>query len=383
MKIPFHRPFITDEEIAEVNDSLQSGWLTMGPKTLRFEEEFQRYIGAKYSIAVNSCTSALHLALKAIDLQPGDEVIVPSMTFTATGEVVCYFNARPVIVDVDRDTLNVNAETIENSITGKTRAIIPVHYAGQSCQMDEIIALAKKKNLYIIEDAAHAIPSRYKGKLIGSIGDLTCFSFYATKTLSTGEGGMITTENAEWVERLKILRLHGISKDAWKRYSSEGSWSYDVVEAGFKYNMTDIQAGLGLAQLKKIDTMTEMRERIANKYSNAFSNNDLITTPIVREENESSWHLYVIKLNVDSLLIDRMAFIEELAKTGIGVSVHFIPLHRHPFYRNTFAYERKDFPNAEWVFERIVSLPIYPGMKDEEVNYVIDAVIDIAERNRR
>jgi len=297
--------------------------------------------------------------------------------------VVCYFNARPVIVDVDRDTLTVNIAQIENSITGKTRAIIPVHFGGQPCEMDAINELAKRRGLYIVEDAAHAIPSRYKGKLIGSIGDLTCFSFYATKTLSTGEGGMITTENAEWVERLKILRLHGISKDAWKRYSSEGSWSYDVVEAGFKYNMTDIQAGLGLAQLKKIDAMREMREKIANKYSSAFSHNDLITALNIREENESSWHLYVIKLNIDALLIDRSVFIEKLTKTGIGVSVHFIPLHRHPFYRNTFGYERKDFPNAEWAFERIVSLPIYPGMEDEEVNYVIDAVIDIAERNRR
>jgi len=382
MKIPFYKPYITDEEISEVVDSLKSGWLTMGPKTIKFEEEFGRYIESKHSIAVNSCTAALHLALKAINLKPGNEVIIPTMTFTATGEVICYFGAKPVIVDVDKKTHNIDVSEIEKAISPKTRAIIPVHYAGQPCDMDEIMEIAKKHNLYVIEDAAHSLPAWYENKRIGTIGDMTCFSFYATKPLATGEGGMVTTENDEWAEAIRILRLHGISKDAWKRYSKEGSWYYEVVDAGYKYNMTDLQASLGLAQLKKVDWMRERRIEIAQRYTNALKSMEEIFTPFINPDRETAWHLYVIKLNLEVLRIDRKTFIEELKRGGIDTSVHFIPLHKHPYYRNTFGYDPKHFPNSEWIYERIISLPIYPGMKNEEVNYVINNIRDLCKKWR-
>ncbi len=383
MGIPFHKTYITDEEINEVVDSIKSGWITMGPKTVKFEEEFKNYVGTKHSIAVNSCTAALHLALKAINLKQEDEVIIPNMTFTATGEVVCYFNAKPVIIDIDKDTHNMDVSKIEKAITKKTRAIIPVHYAGQPCDMDEILNIAKKYNLNVIEDAAHSLPAWYKNKKIGTIGDMTCFSFYATKTLATGEGGMITTENNEWAENMKMMRLHGISKDAWKRYTGEGSWYYEVVEAGYKYNLTDIQSALGVAQLKKVEWMWEKRKNIAEKYTDAFNKSELITPPFVKSNRISAWHLYVIKLNLEALSIDRAKFIEEIKTKGIGTSVHFIPLHKHPFYKNTFGYKSEDFPASEWIYERVISLPIYPGMTDEEVNRVIEAVMKVAGKNKR
>ncbi len=383
MHIPFHKPYITEEEISEVVDSLQSGWLTMGPKTVRFEQELGKYIGAKHSIAVNSCTAALHLALKAIGLNTGDEVIIPDMTFTATGEVVCYFGARPVIVDVDKETHNLKPEAIEKAITSKTRVIIPVHFGGQPSEMDAIKKIAENHKLIVIEDAAHSLPAWYRNQKIGTIGDMTCFSFYATKTLATGEGGMVTTENDEWAEKINSLRLHGISKDAWKRYTEEGSWYYEVIEAGYKYNMTDIQAALGLAQLRKLEWMWERRKDIAQRYTDAFNSTREIITPIVRSDRKTAWHLYVIKLNPEALRIDRSAFIEELKQRGIGTSVHFIPLHRHPFYQKTIGYNAKDFPDAEWLYECSISLPIYPGMTDEEIDYVIDNTLDVCKKWRR
>jgi dTDP-4-amino-4,6-dideoxygalactose transaminase len=383
MQIPFHRPYITDDEISEVVDSLKSGWITMGPKTVMFEEEFIKYIGAKHAIAVNSGTAALHLTLRAIDLKPGDEVIIPTMTFTATGEVVCYFNAKPVFVDVEKDTLNIDISEIEKAITPETKAIIPVHYGGQPCDMDEIKQIAERYKLRVIEDAAHSLPAWYKTRKIGTIGDMTCFSFYATKPLATGEGGMVTTEKDEWADRIRILRLHGISKDAWKRYSGEGSWYYEVVEAGYKYNMTDIQAALGLAQLKKIEWMREKRERIADKYTAAFKDSELIKTPQVKSDRISAWHLYVIQINLGALNIDRARFIEELKIRGIGTSVHFIPLHKHPFYKNAFRYKSEDFPVAEGLYEKIISLPIYPGMSDESLAAVIESVEDVCRNFKR
>lgn len=381
--IPFHKPYITDDEIAGVVEALKSGWLTMGPKTLKFEEEFSSFLGSRHSISLSSCTAALHLALKVIGLDRDDEVIVPTTTFTSTAEVVCYFGAKPVIVDVEKDTHNIDVSEIERAVTDRTRAIIPVHFAGQPCDMDEILDIAGQRGLKVIEDAAHAVPAKYKDRYIGTIGDMTCFSFYATKTLTTGEGGMITTGNDEWAERLRSIRQHGISKDAWKRYSKEGSWYYEVLEAGYKYNMTDIQASLGLAQLKKQQWMLAERNRIADAYTEAFKHSDLIGVPHVKAQRSSAWHLYIIKLNTEALKTDRAGFIEELKALGIGASVHFIPLHRHPFYRDTFACNEKDFPNAEWVYERSVSLPVYPGMTDEEVDYVIGAVIGVAVKNRR
>ena len=383
MEIPFHKPYITDEEISEVVDSIKSGWLTMGPKTIKFEEKFRDYVGSKYAISMNSCTACLHLALKVIGINEGDEVIIPSITFTATGEVIAYFNAKPVLVDVDKDTFNIDVHKIEQKITNKTRAIMPVHFAGQPCDMDTIKSIAEGNNMKVIEDAAHAIPAWYKDSKIGIIGDITCFSFYATKTLTTGEGGMATTDNEEWADKMRILRLHGISKDAWKRYSNEGSWYYEVLEAGYKYNMTDIQASLGLAQLKKVEWMWAKRKEIARKYTEAFKSLVELNTPYIKPDRKSAWHLYIIKLNLEMLNINRNQFIEELKKRGIGTSVHFIPLFLHPFYRNTFGYSSEEFPASNWVYERIVSLPIYPGMTDENIESVVEAVLSVVKKYRK
>jgi perosamine synthetase len=382
MEIPFHKPYITEDEISGVLDALRSGWITMGPATLEFEERFKEYIGSRNAVSMNSCTACLHLALKAIGLKEGDEVIVPAVTFTATAEVITYFNARPVLVDVDRETCNIDVTQIERKITKRTRAIIPVHYAGQPCDMDEILQIAKKYNLFVIEDAAHAIPAWYKKRRIGTLGDMTCFSFYATKPLTTGEGGMITTENDKWADNLKILRLHGISKDAWKRYTNEGSWYYEVVDAGYKYNTTDIQAALGLAQLKKVDWMCEKRGEIAEKYTEALQPLREVMPPYVKDDRKSAWHLYVIKLNLEMLTIGRNEFIEELKKRGVLTSVHFIPLYRHPYYKDIFSYNSMGFPASEWIYERIISLPIYPGMTEAQVNRVIDAVMEVIAKNK-
>lgn len=382
-EIPFHKPYITEEEISEVLDSLRSGWITMGPKTVEFERRFGEYVGSDHAVSMNSCTACLHLALKAIGLREGDEVLVPAITFTATAEVVTYFNAVPIMVDVDRDTVNIDVTKIEEKITEKTKAVIPVHYAGQPCDMDEILALAGQRRISVIEDAAHAVPAVYRGRRVGSIGDITCFSFYATKSLTTGEGGMATTHNGEWAEAMKILRLHGISRDAWKRYTSEGSWYYEVVEAGFKYNMTDLQAALGIAQLRKCDWMRDRRAEIAERYSSAFASLPGVRPPVVKDDRVSAWHLYVLQIEPEALTIGRDRFIEELKARGVLTSVHFIPLYRHPYYRRTFGYDGQDYPVSEYLFERIVSLPLYPGMSDDDVQLVTDAVRDVVGRFRR
>lgn len=383
MEIPFHKPYITEDEIAGVVDSLKSGWLTMGPKTIQFEKKFAEYIEASHAVSMNSCTACLHLALKTIGLKEGDEVIVPSMTFTATAEVLSYFNARPVFVDVEAGTLNLDINQIEKHITKKTKAIIPVHFAGQPCDMDEILDIAGRHNIYVIEDAAHALPAWYKYNKIGRIGHITCFSFYSTKTLCTGEGGMATTEVAEWADKMRLSRLHGISKDAWKRYSKEGSWKYEVIDAGCKYNMTDIEAAIGLAQLEKLEWMWECRKEIAGKYNEVFSGCKELIIPEIKQERESAWHLYVLKLNLEALKISRDAFIEELIKRGVGVSVHFIPLYRHPFYKENYDCKMHKFPASEWVYERILSLPIYPGMMEEEVAGVTEVVTHLVKKYKR
>ena len=377
MEIPFHKPYITEDEISEVLDSLRSGWLTMGPKTIEFEGRFAEYIGSKNAVSMNSCTACLHLALKAIDLQEGDEVIVPTITFTATAEVITYFRARPVFVDVDRETCNIDPSRIEEKITRKTRAIIPVHYAGQPCDMNEILSIARRHGLHVIEDAAHAVPAWYRDRKVGTIGDMTCFSFYATKSLTTGEGGMVTTANDEWADRLRTLRLHGISRDAWKRYTKEGSWYYEVLEAGFKYNMTDLQAALGLAQLRKVDWMWQRRREIAGRYGEILESVPGVEVPVVKEDRESSWHLYVIRIDVAGLKIDRNRIIEELKERGTMTSVHFIPLYRHPFYKQLCNCDPGEFPVSEDLYKRFLSLPIYPGMSDRDVEQVAESVGDV------
>ena len=381
--IPFHKPTIGEEEIESVVETLRSGWLTTGSKVKRFEEDFARYVGSKHAVAVNSGTAALHLALDAVGIKEGDEVIVPTMTFTATAEVVLYFKARPVLVDCQRDTFNLDPTKIEAAITPKTKAIIPVHMAGQPCDMDEILSIAKKHDLRVVEDAAHSLPASYRGHTIGTIGDITCFSFYATKTITTGEGGMATTDKSEYAERMRMMSLHGISHDAWKRYTKEGSWYYEVLYPGFKYNLTDIAAAIGIEQLKKCDEFQQARQHIAMIYDKAFADIEEIQLPDSRKDIQHAWHLFVIQLDVERLRISRNQFIDALREKEIGTSVHFIPLHLHPYYRDTLGYKPGDFPNASTVFERIVSLPIYPAMSEADVEKVASAVRDIAQQYQR
>jgi dTDP-4-amino-4,6-dideoxygalactose transaminase len=381
--IPFHRPAIGEDEIQSVIETLKSGWLTTGPKVKRFEEDFARYLGCSHAIAVNSGTAALHLALDAIGIKEGDDVILPTMTFAATAEVVLYFKANPVLVDCQRDTLNLDPTQIEAAISSKTKAIIPVHFGGQPCEMDRILDIAKRHNLRVIEDAAHALPARDHGRTIGTIGDITCFSFYATKTITTGEGGMATTENSEWAERMRMMSLHGISHDAWKRYTKEGSWYYEILYPGFKYNLTDIAAAIGIEQLKKCDEFWEARQRIAMNYTKAFADLEEIQLPTCRNDVQHAWHLFVIQLNLERLRINRNQFVEALREKEIGTSVHFIPLHLHPYYRDKFGYKTEDFLNAGAAFERIISLPIYPRMTEGNVRDVIVAVRKLVQEYRR
>jgi perosamine synthetase len=375
--IPFHRASFDEAEVQAVSEVVRSGWLTMGPKTSEFERQFKAYVGAQHAVAVASCTAALHLSLAAIGLSAGQEVLVPTTTFTSTAEVVTYFGARPVLVDIDPATMNIDPADAARRITPGTRAIVPVHFAGQPCDLEAITHLAEQHDLRVIEDAAHALPACYRGKRIGAISPLTAFSFYATKTLATGEGGMITTADDGLAERIRRLRLHGISRDAWKRYSSEGSWYYEVEEAGYKYNFTDLQAALGLVQLSKCDALWAARSQIAERYTRAFNELPTLEAPSVSKDRTSAWHLYVLRLR-PGLRITRNHFIELLRERGIGTSVHFIPLHLHPFYRAAYGYRPGDFPHAEREYERCLSLPIYPGMTECDVGRVIEAVSEIA-----
>ena len=378
LQVPFHRADLGEAEIQAVSDVIRSGWLTMGAKTFEFERQFAQYIGTSHAVAVSSCTAALHLSLEAIGLARGDEVLVPTTTFTASAEVVTYFGARPVLVDIDAATLNIDPQDAERKITPQTKAIIPVHLAGTPCDMAELIDLADQNKLRVIEDAAHALPASYKEKRIGTISELTAFSFYATKTLTTGEGGMITTENEDLVKRLQLMRLHGIARDAWKRYSAEGSWFYEVLDTGYKYNLTDLQAALGIVQLGKCDEMTSARSRIAARYTAAFQGMDCVETPRIPMDRTTSWHLYILRLHLEQLRIDRGRFIRELAKHGVSTSVHFIPLHLQPAYQRNHNYRIGDLPVAEREYQRSLSLPIFSSMREEEIEQVIWAVSEIA-----
>lgn len=380
--LPFARPDVDDAELAEIAEALASGWVTTGPKTRQFEAEFAAYVGAKHAVAVNSCTAAMHLALEAVGLRAGDEVITSPYTFAATAEVIRYFDARPVLVDVDPLTLNIDPQLIEAAVTERTRAILPVHVGGLPAEMTAIQAIARRHDLPVIEDAAHALPAAYQGRTIGAIGDFTCFSFYATKSITTGEGGMICTEDDEWAERCRVMALHGISKDAWKRYTAEGSWYYEIIAPGFKYNMTDIAAGMGLAQLRKAERMWQRRAEIAARFQEAFSTLAPVQVPHDRADCRHAWHLYMLRLHPDQLRIDRAQFVEELRRRNIGVSVHFIPLHIHPYYRETYGYEAEDFPVAYQEYLREISLPIYSKMSGAEVQKVITAVTEIVLEQR-
>ncbi|GAB6183583.1 DegT/DnrJ/EryC1/StrS family aminotransferase [Thermodesulfovibrio hydrogeniphilus] len=377
--LPFYVPDIGQEEIEEVLDTLRSGWLTTGPKTKQFEREFAQFIGEEVeAIAVNSATAGLHLALEAIGIGPGDEVITTTYTFTATAEVVRYLGADPVFVDIDPNTLNIDPSKIEGAITPRTKAIIVVHFAGLSCDMNRILEIAKRYNLKVIEDAAHALPATYKGKLIGSLeSDATVYSFYATKTITTGEGGMVVTKDPDIAKRCRIMRLHGIDRDAFDRYTSKKpSWYYEVIAPGFKYNMTDLAASLGIQQLRKAWDFQKKREAIANVYNEAFKNLPVILPPNAPDGDIHAWHLYVLRLR-DNAPVSRDQFINLMAENGIGCSVHFIPLHLHPYWKERYNLKPEDFPEALNAYKRAVSLPFYTRMKDEEIEKVIMTVREI------
>ncbi|MEM3434417.1 MAG: DegT/DnrJ/EryC1/StrS aminotransferase family protein [Candidatus Methanomethyliaceae archaeon] len=375
----FGSPLIGEEEINEVVDTLRSGWLGTGPKVQRFEEDFRRYIGCRHAIAVNSCTAGLHLALDVLGIGEGDEVITTPITFAATANVIVHRRARPIFVDVDRETQNIDPNRIEDAITPRTRAIIPVHMAGRPCDMDAIIDIAQRHNLFVIEDAAHAVEAIYKGQKIGNIGHVTVFSFYVTKNVCTGEGGMITTNNDDWAEEMRIKRLHGISRDAWKRYSAEGFQPYETLYPGYKYNMMDIQAALGIHQLARVEENLKIRERYWQMYDEVFADIPEIFTPSkeLPPNSRHARHLYTILLDIDRLRISRNQFIEALKAENIGTGIHFTALHLHKYYRETFGYKPGDFPNAEWIGERTVSLPLSPKLIPEDVVDVIMAVTKI------
>jgi dTDP-4-amino-4,6-dideoxygalactose transaminase len=381
--LPFALPHITQAEIDEVVDTLRSGWITTGPKTKRFEREFAAAVDADHAVAVNSATAALHLALTLLDLQPGDEVVVPVYTFTSSAAVILHAGARPVFVDVDPLTCNLDPTQLAAAISPRTRAVIVVHFGGLPAEMDAILEIAHANHLAVIEDAAHAFPARFRGQLVGAIGDITAFSFYATKTLATGDGGMLTTNNAEYAQRAAILALHGISHDAWKRYTAEGSWYYEVLEPGYKYNMTDIAAAIGLHQLARREALLARRRAIASRYSAAFAALREVEVPPDPAHVQHAWHLYPLRLQPELLTIDRERFIGALTKAQIGTSVHFIPLHLHPYYRDTFQLAPQDFPAALHAYEREISLPIYPSMTDEDVDDVIAAVEGLVREHRR
>jgi len=377
------QPLIGKEEIEEITESLESGWITTGPKVKEFEEKFSNYLGCKHAIAVNSCTSALHLSLAVEDIGRGDEVITSPFTFVSTMNVIEYQGAKPILADIDEDTFNLDPEKVEEKINKNTKAIIPVHYGGQPCEMGEIMGIAEEHDLLVIEDAAHALGAEYEGQKIGSIGDYTCFSFYATKNLTTSEGGMITTDHSDSADKLVNLSLHGMNRDAWKRYTETGSWYYEVNALGFKYNMTDLQASLGLRQLDKFEEMQKRREEIAEKYDESFKELDEIETPHVKENVKHAWHLYPIRIRDDLLKIGRNYFIEALKEENIGTSVHFIPVHMHRYYKEKYDYKPEDYTCAKKAYEREISIPLYPKMTDEDVDDVIEGVKKIVEYYKR
>ena len=373
----FGSPHIGEEEIAEVADTLRSGWLSTGPRVHRFEEAFRNYIGCDYAIAVNSCTAGLHLALDVLGIGEGDEVITSPITFAATANVVVHRGAVPVFADIDRTTMNLAPEEVERKITPHTKAILPVHLYGRPCEMDALMAIARKHQLCVIEDAAHAIESRYRDKKIGAIGDITSFSFYVTKNLVTGEGGMVTTNNKEWHEEMRIKSLHGISKTAWKRYSEEGFQIYDTIYPGYKYNMMDIQAAMGIHQLNRIEENLKVRERHWHRYDEAFAGSEFLIIPSEQPHLRHARHLYTLLIDTDKLGASRDQFVNALQAENIGVGIHFIALHLHTFYRERFGWKRGDLPNAEFVSDRTVSLPLSSKLTDDDIEDVIGATFKV------
>ncbi|MFN7933203.1 MAG: DegT/DnrJ/EryC1/StrS family aminotransferase [Bryobacteraceae bacterium] len=384
--IPFHRPSIGLEEIDEVIETLGSGWITTGPRTHQFEHEFAAYVGAPYAIAVNSATAGLHLALVALGIKAGDEVITTPNTFCSTVTTILHTGATPILADIGNDG-NIDPASIAERITSKTRAIIPVHIAGLPCRMREIWQLARRHNLFVIEDAAHAAGARYRNLPIGSMSgenhsDACVFSFYATKNLTTGEGGMITCSDPLLADRMKVLSLHGISKDAWQRYGEHGNWYYEVTAPGFKYNLSDLQSAIGIHQLHKLDSFIETRTQYAHYYNLEFSVMPELEVPPDAAGTRHAWHLYILRLRLESLAINRDQFITELRAQGVGVSVHFIPIPLHPYFAVLPSIRAHTYPRALTHYSRIVSIPLYPAMTESQLAAVVDAVKSVVHKNR-
>jgi dTDP-4-amino-4,6-dideoxygalactose transaminase len=392
--LSFSPPSIGEEEIAEVVDTLRSDWITTGPKVRRFEEEFAEAVGAPAALGLNSCTAALHVSLAALGIGAGDAVVTTPMTFVSSVHTIEHVGARPILADVQPDTLNIDPARVAEQIAAarreglRVKALLPVHLYGHPCDMNPLMELACEHELAVVEDAAHALPAKHEGRMVGSFANLypvpvlTCFSFYATKNLTTAEGGMLTGP-PHLLDEARVWSLHGMSRDAWNRYSSKGSWFYEVVVPGFKYNLTDIQAALGLQQLRKLARFQSRREEIVRRYTEAFAQLDELAVPVERKDVEHSWHLYVIRLNLERLRITRDEFIEELKERRIGTSVHFIPVHTHPYYRDRYGFKPEDFPVSFREFQRIISLPLNPRISDGDVEDVIEAVSDVANKFKR
>jgi dTDP-4-amino-4,6-dideoxygalactose transaminase len=407
--VQFHQSYIKNDEIKEVVDTLKSGWITTGPRTKKFEEDFKNYIGCRHAIGLNSCTAGLHLSLASLNLGEGDEVITSPITFPATANVIIHQRATPVFVDIEMDTLNMDVNKIEEKITPRTKAIMPVHFAGHPCDMERIMDIAKRHKLHVIEDAAHAIESEYNRKKIGNIGDFTSFSFYATKNITTGEGGMLTTNNDELADKARMMSLHGISRDAWKRYGKEGYHHWELYYPGFKYNMFDIQAAIGIHQLEKIEDFLKRRKKYVDMYNESFKDIHEIAPLKTMGKIKHAHHLYVIIIKTEELTANRDEIMNEIQSNGVGVGVHFRALHLQPYYQNihhrehreheelqknlnvfsaVFAtsavkFERGMFPVAEYVSDRVISLPLYPKMKVSDVKYVIKIVKEVINRFRK
>jgi dTDP-4-amino-4,6-dideoxygalactose transaminase len=381
--LPFSLPLMGQEEKEEVLKVLESGWITTGPRTFEFEKKIAAYVNASHVVAVSSCTAALHVSLAALGIGPGDEVVTSTLTFCSTANIIVHLGARPVLVDVRGDTLGMDPAELEKRITARTKAIVPVHYAGHPCRMDDILAIANSRSIPVVEDAAHALGATYKGKKIGSVGELACFSFYAIKNITTGEGGAVALNDEKLAEKIRLYSLHGMSKDAWKRYSSKGAWYYEVMYPGFKYNLTDLQAALGLCQMDRLEGFLARREHLASLYDAAFAGAKELSTLTVEKDVKHARHLYPILLNLETLSIDRGQFIEELRAENIGTTVNFIPVHMHPYYRESLGYEAADFPVAENAYERLISLPLYPRMTDQDAQDVVEAVKKVARNYRK
>lgn len=375
--LPFAPPLIGQDEIQEVIDTLQSDWITTGPKTSRFEQDFRDFLGAPGALALSSCTAGLHVALLALGIGPGDEVITSVFTFAATVNVIDHVGATPVLVDIDPETLNLSLEGVEAALTPRTRAVLPVHFAGYPVDIEALEQVLGDRNIAIVEDAAHALPSQMRGAYVGSRPHLTSFSFYATKNLTTGEGGMLTGPQ-DLLDQARVFSLHGMTRDAWKRYGKGGSWRYEVTVPGFKYNMTDLQASIGIHQLRRLPEFHSRRKEVAKRYGEAFTQIKCLQLPPDSEEIDHAWHLYVLRLR-EGAPVSRDKLLERLAERNIGTSVHFIPIHLHPYYRDGLGLAAEDFPVAQGVFEQVFSIPMYPRLSDQDVEDVISAVTDCLE----